>query len=147
MKISAQYKNAEGTVVDAQITELQASDTPVDYSSSTLSLADVDLTPSLFWPASIKAWIAAGGVPAPYVAQTVLSQDLMAQFTAADAAAIQSAVAGNVQFWLLWSAMQAQKDPMGVTNARFLAGWNALVQVLGAARMAAIAAALNVTVG
>lgn len=100
--------------------------------------------------AAYQAWIAVGGVPDPYVAsvvpQTVLSQDLMTQFTAADAAAIQTAIAGNVQFWLLWSAMQAQRDPMIVTNVRFLAGWNALVQVLGQARMTAIAAALNVTV-
>jgi hypothetical protein len=78
--------------------------------------------------------------------QSILSQDLMAQFTAADATAIQAAVTGNVQFWLLWSAMQAQKDPMIVTSARFLAGWDALVQVLGQARMDAIAAALGVTV-
>jgi hypothetical protein len=78
--------------------------------------------------------------------QTVLSQDLMAQFTAADAAAIQTAVAGNVQFWLLWSAMQAQKDPMIVTNARFQAGWSALITVLGAPRMVAIATALGVTI-
>ncbi len=79
--------------------------------------------------------------------QTVVPQDLMAQFTADDAAKIQVAIAGNVQFWLLWSAMQAQRDPMIVTNARFLAGWNALVQVLGASRMAAIATSLGVAVG
>ncbi len=78
--------------------------------------------------------------------QTVLPQDLMAQFTAADAAAIQTAIAGNVQFWLLWQAMAAQKDPMVVTNARFLAGWSALITVLGASRMTAIATALGVTV-
>jgi hypothetical protein len=81
--------------------------------------------------------------PAPV---TVLSQNLMAQFTAADAAAIQAAVAANSQFWLLWSAMQAQKDPMMTTNARFLAGWSALVIVLGDPRMAAIATALGITV-
>lgn len=79
--------------------------------------------------------------------QTVLSQDLMAQFTADDAAKIQAAVTGNVQFWLLWSSLQAQKDPMFVTNARFLAGWSALVQVLGQPRMDAIATELKVTVG
>lgn len=77
----------------------------------------------------------------------VLSQDIMAQFTAADAALIQGAIAGNVQFWLLWSSLQAQKDPMLVTNARFQAGWAALIAVLGAPRMAQIATALNVTVG
>jgi hypothetical protein len=78
--------------------------------------------------------------------QTVLSQDLMAQFTAADAALIQTAIASNAQFWLLWSALQAQRDPMLVTSARFKAGWAALVQVLGAPRMATIATALGVTI-
>jgi hypothetical protein len=82
-------------------------------------------------------------VPAP---QSVLPQDLMTQFTAADAALIQAAIATNAQFWLLWSAMVAQRDPMLVTNARFLAGWSALVQVLGQPRMAEIATALGVTV-
>jgi hypothetical protein len=81
----------------------------------------------------------------PVTPQTVVPQDLMAQFTADDAAAIQTAIGSNAQFWLLWQAMTAQKDPMVVTNARFLAGWNALVQVLGQARMGAIAAALNIT--
>jgi hypothetical protein len=82
----------------------------------------------------------------PVPSETILSQDLMAQFTAADAAAIQAAIAGNAQFWLLWSAMQAQKDPMVIANARFLTGWAALTQILGQARMAQIAAALNVTI-
>ena|ERR1700694_5548789 len=86
-------------------------------------------------------------VPTPAPApQTVFSQDLMAQFTVDDAAKIQAAISGNVQFWLLWSAMQAQKDPMIVTNARFKAGWAALVQVLGAPRMTAIATALGVAI-
>lgn len=81
--------------------------------------------------------------PAPH---KVLSQDLMAQFTAADAAAIQAAVASNSQFWLLWSALQTQKDPMDVTNVRFLTGWAALVTVLGQPRMTQIATALGVTI-
>ncbi len=84
--------------------------------------------------------------PAAPPPPSILSQDLMAQFTADDAAKIQTAVASNPPFWLLWSALQAQKDPMVVTNARFLAGWNALIQVLGQPRMDAIAAALSVTV-
>lgn len=96
-------------------------------------------------------WLKAGSVPDPYEPQpepprTVLPQDLMALLTADDAAKIRTAVESNAQLWLLWSAMQAQKDPMQVTNARFLAGWNALVQVLGADRMAAIGATLGVTV-
>ena len=80
------------------------------------------------------------------VSQAVLPQDLMAQFTTADAALIQAAVTSNVQFWLLWSAMIAQRDPMGTSNVRFLAGWSALIQVLGQPRMDAIAAALNITI-
>jgi hypothetical protein len=82
----------------------------------------------------------------PSLPQTVLSQDLMAQFTATDAAAIQTAIAGSQAFWLLWYQLQAQKEPMLVTNARFLAGWYALIQVLGAGRMTTIATALKVTV-
>lgn len=84
--------------------------------------------------------------PAPPPPEQILSQDLMAQFTADDAAKIQTAISGNVQFWLLWNAMTAQKDPMLVTNARFLQGWNALIQVLTKPRMDAIAAALGVNV-
>jgi len=53
-------------------------------------------------------------VPPP---QSVLSQDLIAQFTDDDAAKIQVAVAGNVQLWLIWSAMLAQRDPMVASNA------------------------------
>jgi|ERR1700730_1045197 len=101
--------------------------------------------------ADYLTWKAAGGVPDPYVApvppQGILSQDLMAQFTVADYSAIKTAIAANDQFGLLWSQMQAQKDPMLVTNARFLAGWNALVQVLGQPRMTAIATTLGVTIG
>lgn len=84
--------------------------------------------------------------PPPAPAQ-ILSQDLMAQFTTDDLTKIKAAVEGNIQFWGLWSAMQAQKDPMVVTNARFLAGWGALTQVLGKSRMDAIAQELGVTVG
>ena len=76
----------------------------------------------------------------------MLSQDIMAQFTADDATKIQAAISGNVQFWLLWSAFQAQSDPMVVTNARFQAGWSALITVLGAPRMTAIATALGTAV-
>ena len=75
-------------------------------------------------------------------ATSVLPQDLIAQFTADDVAKIQTVISGNTQFWLLWSAMLAQKDPMIVTSTRFQAGWAALVQVLGQPRMTAIAAAV-----
>ena len=82
-------------------------------------------------------------VPPP---QSVLSQDLIAQFTDDDAAKIQVAVAGNVQLWLIWSAMLAQRDPMVVSNARFQAGWAALVQMLAQPRMSTIATALGLTI-
>ena len=103
----------------------------------------VDTKQTMPTQAAFDAAVIAVSNPPP---KTVLSQDLMAQFTAADAALIQTAVSGDVQFWLLWSAMQAQKDPMIVTNARFMAGWVALVQVLGQPRMTAIATALGITV-
>lgn len=96
--------------------------------------------------ATLAAVVAAHNPDAP-LPESVMSQDLMAQFTAADAAAIQAAIGSSVQLWLLWSSLQAQRDPMLVTNGRFLAGWGALVQVLGQKRMDEIAAALNVTVG
>jgi hypothetical protein len=94
-------------------------------------------------------WETAGGVidpciPPPPPPTSLLSQDLAAQFTLDDAAKIKAAIDGNMQFWLLWSAMQAQSGPMVVTNARFVAGWSALVSVLGQPRMNQIAAALGV---
>jgi hypothetical protein len=98
-----------------------------------------------------QAWLGAGGVPDPYVPpaplpQSVLSQDLMAQFSVADYTAIMTAVSANPALGLLWASLQAQRDPMIVTNARFQAGWSALITVLGAARMSAIATALGVTI-
>lgn len=95
------------------------------------------------------AWVAAGGVPDPYVAPPppparILSQDLMAQFTADDAAKIQAVVASSPQLWLLWSALQAQSEPMATTSRRFVAGWSALVMALGQVRMNQIAASLGI---
>jgi hypothetical protein len=96
-----------------------------------------------------EAWLAAGNVPDPCVPslsvwQSVLPQDLMAQFTADDAAKIQTSIASNAQFWLLWQALTAQRDPMEVQNARFQQGWQALVEILGRSRTNAIAAALSI---
>jgi hypothetical protein len=97
-----------------------------------------------FLPDDNPALVAFLNPPKP---QTILSQDLMAQFTTADLTAIKSAIDANIQFWGLWNALTTQKDPMIVNNARFLSGWGALVQVLGQSRMDAIATALGVTVG
>jgi hypothetical protein len=54
----------------------------------------------------------------------------MAQFNIADAGAIQTAIATNVSFWLLWQSMTAQRDPMLIGNDRFQCGWSGLVTVL-----------------
>ena len=91
--------------------------------------------------------MASGVTIAPPVIQTVLSQDVMAQFTLADYTAIKTAIAGDDQFGLFWAQLQVQKDPMHIINVRFLAGWAALVQVLGQPRMTQIATALNITIG
>ena len=101
--------------------------------------------------ADYLSWAAAGNTADPYVAPPpppaqFLPQDLMAQFAPADmvkiTAAINADATGQVQ--LLWFAMVAQRDPMVVTNPRVLAGWSALVTVLGQDRMNAIATALAV---
>lgn len=95
-----------------------------------------------------EKWLANGNVPDPFIpppppTPKVLSQDLMAQFTVTDYKLIKDAIAVNDSFGLLWSSMQAQKDPMLITNARFITGWNALVSILGQSRMNVIATALN----
>lgn len=94
-----------------------------------------------------EAWVTAGGVPDAGPPKTsLLSQDLIAQFTASDLTTIKTTIDASIQFWGLWSALQAQKDPMIVTNDRFLKGWRALVSVLGQPRMDEIATALGITV-
>ena len=117
----------------------------------TLDGADIPNDPTNRDRAEYNAWLAAGGVPDPYAAPpappaSILSQDLMAQFTVADYGTIKAAVAASDPFGLLWVSLQTQKDPMIVTNARFLSGWSALVSVLGQPRMTAISTALGVTI-
>lgn len=75
--------------------------------------------------------------------KSVLAQDILAEFTSEDAGKIKAAVTGNNSFWLLWSAFQAQKDPMHVDNERFLQGWTVLKTVVGSDRMDEIAVKLN----
>ena len=89
---------------------------------------------------------AADAQPSVATPSQVFSQDLIAQFTVADYTMIKAAIASNDAMALMWAQMQAQKDPMIVTNARFVAGWAALVQVLGQSRMTAIALALGATI-
>ena len=126
--------------------QLTATDTII----RTADMASIPNDPGNRDRASYTSWLVAGGVPDPYIAPPappaqVLSQDLMAQFTVADYTAIKAAVAGNDSLGLLWSALQAQKDPMVVTNARFQQGWSALVTVLTQSRMNEIATALGAT--
>lgn len=95
-----------------------------------------------------ETWLAAGNTPSPAIVPppspaTVLPQELMAEIKPDDAALIRAAIATDDRKWLLWQAMTAQRDPMVVTSTRFLAGWSALTEVLGAGRMAEITAALG----
>lgn len=75
----------------------------------------------------------------------IIPQLIMAEFTTDDVVAIQAAIASNPQLWLLWNAFLAQRDPMSLVSERFLAGWNALVAILGAERMATIATNLDIS--
>src|SRR5215475_10232043 len=54
--------------------------------------------------------------PPPLPPSSILPQDLMAQFTAADIAAIQVAIASNAAQAALWYSMLAQRDPMLISN-------------------------------
>lgn len=93
------------------------------------------------WPEYI-AWLAKGNVADQR--KSILSQELMAQFTVEDYGRIKNAVAGSDTFGLLWASLQSQKDPMDVSSDRFMAGWSALIDVLGELRMQGIGAALGV---
>lgn len=100
--------------------------------------------------AQYDVWLAAGGVPDPYVAPAIepsfLARELLAELTASDFSAIQTAIASSSALGLLWAALLAQGDaPMVFTNVRVQAGWQALSAALGDERMAEIAAALHIT--
>lgn len=84
--------------------------------------------------------------PSPSKNKEVLSQDIISEFTPDDAGKIKAAVNSSNSLWLLWSAFQAQKDPMNLDNERFLRGWEALKTVVGVSRMADIAAKLNLDI-
>lgn|GEM_PF-2976025 len=136
-KISAAaYANAEHTLVDVKSS---ADD------GETMLNSGIELNGPLPFSQMVRDWITGGGVVSPFVATQVLPQDLMAQFTAADIATVQAAIAADSAKALLWFSFLAQRDPMEVANQRFLAGWQALVGILGQPRMNEIATALNAT--
>lgn len=116
---------------------------PIGFDSDYIGIANEQANVGWLWNGSTLS----EPITSAALATSVLSQNIMAQFTVADYGLIKSAVAGSDAFGLLWVSLQAQSDPMIVTNERFLQGWAALVQVLGQSRMTAIATALNVTVG
>lgn len=97
-----------------------------------------------------EVWLAAGGVPDPYVAPpapapSFLARQFFALLTADDYSAITAATAANAALGLLWASLQAQGEaPILTTSARFLAGWAGLKQALGANRASAIATALGI---
>jgi hypothetical protein len=124
--------------------DVQPTSPPPGFDGNYIAVANDAAGTDWTWTGTaLVAPIAPPPIPVP---QLVLSQDLVAQFTVADYALIKAATAANDRFGLLWAALQAQNDPMVVTNARFLAGWSALVTVLGQTRMSAISSALGVTI-
>jgi hypothetical protein len=131
-------------VVNVVEYDIAPSNPPPGFDAGIIAVQSDAANPEWGW--SGTALVPPPPAPVTPFPQTVLPQDLMAQFTADDAAKIQAAVSSNSLFWLLWSAMQAQKDPMHITNERFQAGWAALVQVLGQPRMATIATALDLAI-
>src|SRR4051794_15956252 len=100
--------------------------------------------------ADYEAWLAAGGVPDPYVAPappppSFLARDFFALLTPEDYTAIQAAAAKSPALGLLWASLPAQGEaPVRSDAARFLAGWVGLKQALGAERAASIAGALGI---
>src|ERR1035437_4538669 len=97
--------------------QLTATDTIIRTSDS----ASIPSDPDNRDRAAYEVWLAAGGVPDPSVAPSapsaqVLSQDLMAQLTVADYTTIKAALATSDAMALMLAQMQAQRDPMIVTN-------------------------------
>lgn len=77
---------------------------------------------------------------------TVLSQDLLAQFTPEDIGSIQKTINASPAMALLWYSLLAQRDEMQINNERFQTGWSALINVLGLPRMQAIASNLGIII-
>jgi hypothetical protein len=135
---------AAGKVINVVEYETAPSNPPPGFEAGIIALQDDRVGPDWGWNGTaLVPPAAAPDEPAP---QTVQAQDLMAQFTAVDIVAIQAAISSDTSKMLLWYSLLAQRDPMHVNNDRFLAGWRALIDVLGIDRMNAIAGVLGVTV-
>jgi hypothetical protein len=135
---------AAGKVINVVEYETAPPNPPPGFEAGIIAVQDDRVGPEWGWNGT--ALVPPPAPPADLEPQTVLAQDLMAQFAATDIAAIQTAISSDTAKALLWYSLLAQRDPMHVTNDRFLAGWRALIGVLGIDRMNAIAAALGVTI-
>jgi hypothetical protein len=136
---------AAGKVINVVEYEAAPSNPPPGFEAGIIAVQDDMAGPGWTWNGTA---LEPPAMPAPASKpQTVLPQDLMAQFTPADMTKIMAAISADAtgQKALLWYAMIAQRDPMELKNARFQAGWNALIGALGSDRMNAIAAALGIS--
>lgn len=71
MKISAAYKNPEGTILDIQVRGMVPGDIPeCDYGES-LDLIDVDITLPTVWGGVMRRWLEQGNTPAPFTPDPV----------------------------------------------------------------------------
>jgi len=77
--------------------------------------------------AEYEVWLAAGGVPDPFVtspapAPSFIARDLFAVLTVDDFTAVKAAIAGNDALGLLWASLQAQaRRRCGPTRTGFSA--------------------------
>lgn len=100
--------------------------------------------------ADYEAWLAAGGVPDPYVAPSAsapafVARDLIDILTIADLEAIEAAVAENAALRLLWLRLRSRGEkPVATDTAAFAQGWAGFAAALGQERAAEIAAVLGI---
>lgn len=84
--------------------------------------------------------IHAGPLSAP--SPSFIARDLIKWLSLDEYAAIRTFMAAHVQFALLWDSLLAQGEaPISVESARFQAGWEGIVAVLGDVRAAELLAA------
>jgi hypothetical protein len=92
------------------------------------SMMGIDLTVQTFWSEQVSAWIAAGNVPAPYVAPppaapTLTFLQFIALFTAAEQAAIVASADPQTKLFLI---MAAGAGELQLNNAELVSGVNYL---------------------